>query len=131
MDVSADKLAKVYIKIRDKKQDLKRKFDEEEKVLNDQLDIIGAKLLELCKENGADSMRTPHGTVVRTTQKRHWATDWSAFHKFVLENEAPYLLERRVAQGAMNEWIDENPDNLPPGLTTDSKYVVTVRRSRQ
>lgn len=128
MEVSADKLAQVYVRIRDKRRELKRKFEEEDKVLEDQLDIISKELLDLCKETGADSMRTAHGTIIRTVQKRHWATDWNAFHKFVLENEAPYLLERRVAQGAMNEWIEENPDNLPPGLNTDSKYVVTVRR---
>lgn len=128
MEVSADKLARVYIRIRDKRRDLKRKFEEEDKVLETQLDIISKELLDLCKDTGADSLRTEHGTIIRTVQKRHWATDWSAFHKFVLENEAPYLLERRVAQGAMNEWIEENPDNLPPGLNTDSKYVVTVRR---
>lgn len=131
MEITADKLAKVYLKIRDRKAELKREFEEAEAALNQQLDIISAQLLELCKATGADSLRTEHGTIIKSTQTRYWTGDWSAMHKFILENNAPHLLERRLAQSAMAEWLENNPDKLPPGLNTDSKFVITVRRSRK
>lgn len=131
MEITADKLVKVYLKIRDRKAELKREFEEAEAALNQQLDVISAQLLELCKTTGADSLRTEHGTVIKGKQTRYWTGDWSAMHKFILEQNAPELLERRIAQGAMADWLENNPDKLPPGLNTDSKFVITVRRSRK
>ena len=49
-------------------------------------------------------------------------------HKFILEHKVPELLEKRVAQGNMKAFLEENPDLLPAGLNIDSEYTVTVRR---
>jgi hypothetical protein len=50
-------------------------------------------------------------------------------HQFVRENDALDLIERRVAQKAMGEYLQKNPDKLPKGMNVESKYTVTVRRS--
>lgn len=131
MEITADKLAKVYLKIRDRKAELKREYEEADAALAQQMDILSSQMLELCKSTGADSLRTDHGTIIKGKQTRYWTGDWSAMHKFILEQNAPELLERRIAQGAMSDWLENNPDKLPPGLNTDSKFVITVRRSRK
>lgn len=131
MEITADKLAKVYLKIRDKRSALKKEYEDADAALEEQQSILSSQLLEMCKATGADSMRTEHGTVIKGKQTRYWTGDWAAMHKFILENEVPHLLERRVAQGAMAEWLENNPDKLPPGLNTDSKFVISVRRSRK
>jgi hypothetical protein len=50
-------------------------------------------------------------------------------HEFIRENNALELLERRVAQTAMADFIEQNPDKVPKGMNVDSKYTVVVRRS--
>jgi len=40
------------------------------------------------------------------------------------------LLERRIHQGNMKEWLQENPDKVPIGLNVDSRYDITVRRAK-
>jgi len=48
----------------------------------------------------------------------------------MLENQAPELLEKRIHQSNMKQFLEENPDLLPAGLNVDSEYTITVRRSK-
>jgi hypothetical protein len=50
-------------------------------------------------------------------------------HNFVKENDVIELLERRIAQRAMADFLKANPDKMPKGMNVESKYTVTVRRS--
>ena len=74
-EIGADKLAKVYIKMRDTLQQMQREFEEEEANIRAQMEIIEQKLLDICKETGADSIKTPFGTVMRSTKTRYWPSD--------------------------------------------------------
>ena len=38
------------------------------------------------------------------------------------------LLEKRIHQTNIKEFIDANPDVHPPGLNIDSEYEITIRR---
>lgn len=129
-DFPADKLAEIYIKIRDKRDELKRKFEEEYAKLEDQLAILTDEMLEVCKENNADSIKTPAGTIMRRVDTRFWTSDWDSFYDFVNEHDAYGLFEKRIHQGNMKQFLEENPDLLPKGLMSDSKYKITVRRSK-
>jgi hypothetical protein len=127
-DVSADKLVKAYIKIRDKRKQLADDYEAQDKELEESLDAISEKLLEVCKATGADGFKTEFGTVTRRVSKRFWTNDWHSFHKFLLEHGTPELLEKRIAQTNMATFLEENPDLLPPGLNVDSKYTISIRR---
>lgn len=129
-DYPADKLVEIYIKIRDTREELKRKFEEQYDALGAQLDLVSGEILELCKENNADSIKTPFGTIMRRVDTRFWTNDWDSFYEFVEENEAFGLFEKRIHQGNMKQFLDENPDKFPKGLMSDSKYKITVRRSK-
>jgi hypothetical protein len=128
--MTTDKLVKTYIKIRDKRDELSAAFKEKEAELKALLEALEGELLEICKTQGADSIRTEYGTATRKVSKRFWTADWSSFHAFVMENNAPDLMERRVAQGNMQQFLEEHPDKLPPGLNIDSRFAITVRRSK-
>ena len=127
-DVSADRLVKAYIKIRDKRKQIADEFEKQDKDLEETQDAISEKLLEICKTMGADGFRTEFGTVSRRVSKRFWTNDWHSFHKFLLEHKMPELLEKRIAQSNMATFLEENPDLLPPGLNVDSKYTISIRR---
>lgn len=126
--IPTDKLVKAYVKIRDARKELSEKFEQEDSVLKDSLDTIEAQLLEACKSIGADSIRTPFGTISRTVKKRYWTNDWHSFYEFLKEHGVLELLEKRVAQTNMSTFLEENPDLHPPGLNIDSRYSVVVRR---
>ena len=125
-----DRLVSVYIKIRDKKNELAATFAEQEKELEGKLDKVKQALLEHCKATGTESVKTVSGTFWRTQRKRFWTSDWEAMNRFIVENEAVDLLEKRIHQGNMKEFLEENPDVLPPGLNADSEYSITVRRKK-
>jgi hypothetical protein len=47
---------------------------------------------------------------------------------FIAEHDAFELLEKRIHQTNMKQFLEENPDLHPAGLNVDSEYSVTVRR---
>ena len=128
--VPVDKLAGIYIKIRDARAKLKSDYEAKDTELQEQMDVIEEQLLEACKSIGADSIRTPAGTVIRSVKNRYWTNDWDSMYSFVREHDAFGLLERRIHQTNMKQFIEENPNLLPMGLNTDSRYSIVVRRSK-
>jgi hypothetical protein len=88
-------------------------------------------MLETCKEMNASSIRTPHGTIVRSVKSRYWTNDWDSMYQFIRDNDAFALLEKRLHQTHMKEFLEENPDVLPMGLNTENQYTVVVRRKKE
>jgi len=128
-DIPVDRLVAAYIKMRDKRSELLRAYEEEDEAIKVQMDMVESKLLDLCKTIGADSLKTQHGTIIRSVKTRYWTSDWEAMHKFILEHKMPDLLEKRVSQSTMKQLLEENPDLMPKGMNIDSRYAVTIRRS--
>jgi hypothetical protein len=95
-----------------------------------QMAVIEEKMLETCKQFNADSIRTPYGTIVRSVKSRYWTNDWDSMHRFISEHHAFGLLEKRLHQTHMKEFLSENPDLLPVGLNVENAYTVVVRRSK-
>ena len=126
--IPTDKLVKIYIKMRDKRSEIKAAFEQEDQAIKAQMGVIESKLLETCKIAGADSINTAVGTVIRSVRTQYWTSDWESMHQFIMENNAPELLERRISQTTMKEFIKNHPDKLPKGLNADSRYAITVRR---
>jgi flagellar biosynthesis chaperone FliJ len=127
--MSAEKLANIYIKIRDAKQAEEEKMKVKLAEFQEQLDLISDQLLELCKNQNASSIKTDSGTIIRKLSTRYWSTDWESMHQFIKENDALGLLEQRIHQANMKQFLEENPELMPPGVQVDRKYTVVVRRS--
>jgi len=127
-DMKADELVLAYRKIRDVINAKEEAHKEEITDLKAQQDVLSAALLDLCNEQNLDSIRTPAGTVTRTVSTRYWTNDWESMYDFIRENEAMHLLEQRIHNGNMKQFLSENPDDLPVGLQADTKYVVRVRK---
>jgi hypothetical protein len=125
-----DDLAAAYIRIRDARADLKRTYEEQDEELSNQMNVIAEEMLTVCKELGADSIRTKAGTIIRSVKSRYWTNDWDSMYRFIKENDAFPLLEKRLHQTHMKEFLSENPDLLPAGLNVESEYTVVVRRSK-
>jgi hypothetical protein len=98
--------------------------------LKAQQDVLVEQMLALCQEQNADSIKTPAGTIIRKVDTRYWTTDWDSMYKFVEEHDAFPLLEKRLHQTNLKQFLDENPKLLPAGLQADRRYTVVVRRSK-
>jgi len=119
-----DQLLRIYTKMRDKLEQLEVTTSKLEKDMK----LVKAALLDHCKANGVESIKTQYGSAFRTVRTTYSTADWENFHKFVLEYQAPYLLEKRLHQGAMKEFLADNPELVPPGLNSSSEYTITIKR---
>ena len=127
-DPAVDRLTRIYLKIRDAKAAASAEFKEKDSKLTEQLNMIKAQLLDYCKDHNVESVRTSEGMFYRTVKTRYWTSDWSAMHAFVLEHGAPEFMEKRLNQTAVKEFLEENPETVPPGLNVDSEYMISVRK---
>ena len=127
-EIPLDRLAKVYIKIRDKLASLTRDYEAQVEALKMQQQEVANCMKDHLQAIGGKAVKTESGTVSLITKTRFYAQDWDALKRFVVENDAVDLLERRVAQTNMAKFLEENPTNIPPGLNTVSSIEVSVRK---
>jgi hypothetical protein len=128
VDAPIDKIIETYVKIRDKKDELYHTYKSNTAELESQMAVLKHKLLELSKETGATSFSTPQYTAYRTVKNRYWTNDWESFYGFMQDNAVMGLLEKRIHQTNMKDFMEQNPDKHPPGLHVDSEYEFTIKR---
>lgn len=127
-DIPLEKLVKVYLKMNQVRSELKAKWEAEDKAIKEKMDAIKSALLEHCKAHEVESVRTTEGTFYRTVKTQFWTNDWESMSKFIVEHGVPDLLEKRIAQGNMKTWLEDNPEKIPPGLNITKEYAITIRR---
>ncbi len=126
--IPVEKLVAAYRKLREAISTEEKAHEERLAPLKEKLDMVSAELLEFCNTQNLDSVKTPSGTISRRVQTRYWSTDWGRFYDFVHEHNVPFLLEKRIHNANMKQYLEDNPDVLPIGLQVDNKYVVQVRK---
>jgi len=126
--IPLDRLAKIYRKIRAEIAELTQEYDTKVEALKSQQEEIKNAMKDMMKTMGVTSVRTAQGTVVLSVKTRYSTQDWDSFKKFVVEHDAVDLLEKRIAQSNMNQFLEENPGLVPPGLNSTSEYDISVRK---
>lgn len=125
-----DELVEAYLLIRSEREKLLREYEASDAKLKEDMSKLEAVMLDMCNAVNADSIKTKHGTVMRKLNERYFCQDWDNFYKYVLENEAVQLLERRIHQGNFKEHLAENEsDGLPPGVNVMREFGVSVRKA--
>ena len=127
-NIKADELVLTYRRIRDAIHEKEEAHGQEIAALKAQQEVVSEALLALCNDQNLDSIRTAAGTVTRSTLTRYWTSDWGSMYEFIKERDAPFLLEQRIHNGNMRQFLEDNPEDLPIGLNDDTKYVVRVRK---
>ena len=126
--VPLDKLTRVYMKMRAKMQEIEAEYEAKIDSLKEQQKEVKNAIKDLMLAQGSKSVRTDYGTVLPTEKTRFYTQDWDSFKTFVVEQDAVDLLERRIHQGNMAKFLEENPSLLPPGLNSDTEFDVSVRK---
>ena len=127
--ITPDKLAKTYLRIRAERSMLSAKYKEEDGNLIRQLDVIKQAMLDHCEAHNVESVRTSEGLFFRSTKKKYWVSEWDAIHKLIVEENAPQLLDKRINQANMREFLEENPDLKPEGLEIEEEITISVRKA--
>jgi hypothetical protein len=126
--IPLDKLAKVYRKIRDRIGKLTQEYETQVEELKAQQVEISNAMKDILMSTGQKSANTAEGTIILGTKTRFTTNDWDSFKKFVLEHQVVELLEQRIAQRNMSQFLEDNPTLVPPGLDQATEYTITVRK---
>lgn len=126
VDDKIEKLMRAEINIRDaiagletQVKDLKAKREKIQSALND-----------ICRQMNVDGLKTSAGTLTRSIKTRYWTDDWPSMYHFLKEHDALELMEKRIAQGNMKDFLANNPDILPPGIQQQNEFSIVIRRNR-
>ena len=126
--VNLDRMAKVYVRIRDERAAKKKIWEAEDLQLKEQLETLNGHFLAVMQTLGVESVRTAHGTAYRSIEIKPTCGDWAAFGNWIIKNEAVEALEKRVKKSFIIEYMETHKNKLPPGISVIREYTVTIRR---
>lgn len=130
MSVSVERLTKAYLKIKAKRSELSAEFKQADEELSSQQDRIKKALLDYCKDQNVESVKTSEGTFYRSVRTKYWTSDWSSMYKFVIDNNLPEFFTKSLNQTNVKQYLEDNPEKVPAGLNVESEYVISVRKSK-
>ena len=106
----------------------RRAWEEADAKLKLKQEVIESAMLKFLIDNKMDSVKTPVGTFYRQEEIMPAGADWDLIYKFITDNDAFEMLERRIKKGFVKEYMETNNGSVPPGVTVHREYVVRVRR---
>jgi hypothetical protein len=124
-----DDAVSLYIRIRERKSELKKKYDEDKKALDDKMATIEAKLLEMFNRTGQEMARTAAGTAYISVRSTASVADHDVFLEFVKEHDEWGLVDVRAAKSAIDAYRAAHENQLPPGISITEERCVNIRRS--
>ncbi len=124
-DINIEELVAEFMRLREQREEI----EATDKTLKAAQDDIKYKILNVCNELKVESLKTKHGLIMKSLKERFYTQDWDGFHQWIIENNSPQLLEKRISQGVMKEYLEQNPDDgLPPGVNVFREYEVVIRK---
>lgn len=124
-----DELVGNYIKLRDKKAQIKAEYDAKVDQIDALLGKIEAALLKKFEETGQESARTEAGTAFKSVKTSCTVADKDAFMAYVKAQGAWELLDIRANKTAVDQYRGVN-EEIPPGLNWRETVVVGVNRPK-
>ena len=125
--IPLDKLVAIHAKIKARQELLDKQLAD----LEEQREEIRMAIKDQMKALGLTSVKTSFGTVSLMKTTRYNTQDWDSFKAFVLEHQVVDLLEKRIAQTNMAQFLEENPGVVPPGLNSVTEFDIRVTKARK
>lgn len=116
-----------YVALRDMLSLERHAWEDHEADVKSEMIRISMWLRDRGDELGVDSFNTPFGTAYRNVKTSYRVEDWKAYAQWIIESGNLQCLEKRPAQLAVKEIIDETGD-VPPGLYSHVEVEFNVRR---
>lgn len=125
--LTVDAVVATYMKLRAKKDAIEARVKAEVDEVKAQMEKIEAWIKEQADTQGVTSFKTNHGTAFLTTVDYANVADWDAVLKYIRDNEAFDMLEKRISKTAVRGYI-ENTKTVPPGVNYGTKLEVNIRK---
>lgn len=119
-----DRLVRIYMKMRAAITELDAQIEQ----IKAQQQEVTNEIKDRMRSMGTKSLKTDFGTVSLAEKTRYYTHDWDSFKRFIVENDAVDLLEKRISQLNMRTFLEENPALVPPGLNSDTEFTISVRK---
>jgi hypothetical protein len=127
MTVTVDAVIKKYMKLREKKALVEATIKEELDKIKADMTKLEAFLKAKLDADGLTSFKTEYGTAFLTTTDFANVEDWDAVLRFIREEEAFDMLEKRVSKTAVRGYIEANKE-VPPGIKYGTKLDINIRK---
>lgn len=119
----------MYVALRDKKAALKAELDEQLKPINERMEKLEAKLLEVLDTLDGGSIKTDAGTAYISTLTSVSVADRSVFMDHVRSKDDWGLVEVRASKAGVTTYRDAHDGDLPPGVNLREERTVNIRRA--
>jgi len=124
---TVDEVVKGYIKLRDKKNQMKKDQAEDLRPITEKMTLLENWLQRDLMTRGVESQKTKEGTAFLSTVAAATVKDRDAFLKFVQENEMWDLLENRCSKSVVQDYLADTGEVIP-GVNYQETKVVRIRR---
>jgi hypothetical protein len=127
MTVTVDAVIKKYMRLREKKAATEAEIKERVDAIKADMAKLEAFLMAKLDADGLTSFKTEYGTAFLTTTDFANVEDWDAVLRFIREEDAFDMLEKRVSKTAVRGYIEANKE-VPPGIKYGTKLDINVRK---
>jgi hypothetical protein len=127
MTVTVDVVIKKYMKLREEKAVVEAEIKERMDAIKANMEKLEAWLKAKLDADGLTSFKTDYGTAFLTTTDFASVEDWDAVLRFIREEDAYDMLEKRVSKTAVRGYIEANKE-VPPGIKYGTKLDINVRK---
>jgi hypothetical protein len=118
-----------YVQLRDEIKRIKEANEEKLAPYKEALETLNTWLLDYLNNTGAKHIATESGTIYRIIRISASLADADVFWKFVLENSAWSLIDRRANVTGVQEYATKE-GKLPPGVNLNQYSEAGVRRGK-
>lgn len=127
MTVTVDAVIKKYMKLRSEKEAVEAEIKERTDNIKAAMTKLEAWLKAKLDADGLTSFKTDHGTAFLTTTDFANVEDWDAVLRFIREQEAFDMLEKRISKAAVRGYIEAHKE-VPPGVKYGTKLDINIRK---
>jgi hypothetical protein len=127
MTITVDNVIRAYMELRVKKETIEAETKERLAVVKEKMEKLEAWLKQKADTDGVTSFKTDHGTAFLTTTDFANVENWDAVLKFIQEEGAFDMLEKRVSKAAVRAYI-ESTKEVPPGVKYGTKLDINIRK---
>lgn len=124
-----DQLIGKYIQLRDRKAEIKEKYDTAVEQIDAAMEKVENVILAHLNSQNLDSVAGETGTAFKQSVTSATVGDRDAFMGYVRANDAWHLLDARVNKTACAEYKRDH-EAIPPGVNWREEIVVRVRRPK-
>lgn len=119
---------KALNKVEDARDKLRAEYEKKESKLKAAREQLEQFLIQGMREQGFSSFQLPNEGVATIREKRRFGVaDWSLFWEWVLDNRLPHLLQKRLLDTAMQDYL-ETTGKLPPAINTEARLTISVTK---